>query len=170
MKPSRAWFGALAACAGVAVAQTAAPPPTDMEPVARIKTLTGAASVVTQSRTVAAAVGSPVFQGSVIQTEKNSSLGLTFKDGTVLSLGADTRMTLDEYFYNPNQDQYKFGASLGKGALNYLSGAIAKSRPEAVSVKTPTALIGVRGTNFVVNADDARFRMPHFGMQSEEAK
>ena len=82
-----------------------------------------AASIRTQSQTVEAAVGTPVFQGSVIQTGKNASLGVTFKDSTVLSLGADTRLTVDEFVYDPNQGQYKFGANLGKGALNYISGA-----------------------------------------------
>lgn len=137
---------------GMVLAQTSDPAPS--EPVGRIKTLQGSASIRTQSQTVEAAVGTPVFQGSVIQTGKNASLGVTFKDSTVLSLGADTRLTVDEFVYDPNQGQYKFGANLGKGALNYISGAIAKSRPDAVSVKTPGAVIGVRGTNFVVKTEE----------------
>lgn len=148
------WCVWMAVASGMVVAQTAAPVPA--EPVGRVKTLQGSASIATQSQTVQAAVGTPVFQGSVIQTGKNSSLGLTFKDSTVLSLGADTRLTVDEYVYDPNQGQYKFDAKLGKGALNYISGAIAKSRPDAVSVKTPGAVIGVRGTNFVVKAEEAQ--------------
>lgn len=135
-----------------------APAPTDAgpEPVGRVKTLSGKATVRTQSQVVGAVLGTPVFPGSEIQTEKNASLGLTFKDGTVLSLGAETRVVVDEYLYDPNQAQYKFAAHLGKGALNYLSGAIAKTRPDAVTVKTPTAVIGVRGTHFVVKTEEAQ--------------
>lgn len=143
---------ALACWAGLATAQTVVP----AEPVGRIKTLSGQATLTTLSQTGPAAVGMPVFEGSVIQTGKASSLGLTFQDGTVLALGADTRLAVEAYLYNPNQGQYAFGAQLGKGTLNYISGAIAKHRPQAVTVKTPAAVIGVRGTQFVVKAEEAQ--------------
>ena len=144
----------LAGCGAGALAQAPAAAQEPAQPVGRVKTVSGAATVSTQSQVVVAAVGTPVFQGSVIQTEKNASLGLTFKDSTVLSLGPDTRVQVDDYLYDPNQGQYKFGAQLGKGTLNYLSGAIAKARPQAVSVKTPSAVIGVRGTHLVVQAEE----------------
>lgn len=137
-----------------ASAQNAAPAGAAAEPVARVKTLQGKATIRTQADTVEAAVGTPVFLGSEIRTGKDATLGLTFKDSTVLSLGADTRLTVDEYLYDPNQGQYTFAAKLGKGALNYISGAIAKARPEGVSVKTPSAVIGVRGTHFVVRTEE----------------
>lgn len=156
MKLWKAWIGFVALCCGVAMAQSPTTAADGAEPVGRIKILSGKATVSTLSQTVSAAVGTPVFLGSVIQTEKGASLGLTFKDSTVLSLGPDTRLTVDEYVYDPNQGQYKFGANLGKGALNYISGAIAKTRPDAVSVKTPGAVIGVRGTNFVVKAEEEK--------------
>jgi hypothetical protein len=151
----KAWYGVvgvLAWCAGLASAQSVDPE----QPVGRIKTLTGQATVTTLSQKSTVAVGLPVYQGSVIETGKASSLGLTFRDGTVLALGAETRLTVEDYLYNPNQNQYAFGAQLGKGTLNYISGAIAKHRPQAVQVKTPTAVIGVRGTQFVVKAEDAQ--------------
>lgn len=125
------------------------------EPVGYIKTLTGNATVTTGANKVKAAVGGPVFQGSQIQTSAASSLGVTFKDNTIMSFGPDTQLTVDEYLYNPNQGQLKFGSKLTKGTLNYVSGAIAKLSPEAVAVKTPTGTIGVRGTHFVVKVDDA---------------
>lgn len=152
MKFLHSGVGVLACWAGLAIAQTVAP----VEPVGRIKTLRGQATITTLSQTGPVAVGTPVFQGSLIQTGPQSSLGLTFQDGTVLALGADTRLTVDAYLYDPNQGQYAFGAQLGKGTLNYISGAIAKHRPQAVSVKTPTAVIGVRGTQFVVKAEDVQ--------------
>lgn len=142
----------LASWASLAMAQTVAP----AEPVGRVKTLAGQATITTLSQTIPVAVGTPVFQGSLIQTGPQSSLGLTFRDGTVLALGSDTRLMVESYLYNPNQGQYGFGAQLGKGTLNYISGAIAKHRPQAVQVKTPAAVIGVRGTQFVVKAEDVQ--------------
>jgi len=48
----------------------------------------------------------------------------------------------------------KLGATMAKGTLAYLSGAIAKIKPDAVSVKTPTGTIGVRGTHFVLKVEE----------------
>lgn len=151
----QAWYGVVGAlvwCAGLASAQSVDPE----QPVGRIKTLTGQATVTTASQTSPVSVGLPVYQGSVIATGKASSLGVTFRDGTVLALGAETHLTVEDYLYNPNQNQYAFGAQLAKGTLNYISGAIAKHRPQAVQVKTPTAVIGVRGTQFVVRAEEVQ--------------
>jgi hypothetical protein len=78
---------------------------------------------------------------------------VTFKDNTVMSFGPDTELTVDEYLYAPNKGNLKLGASLAKGTLAYLSGAIGKIKPDAVSVKTPTGTIGVRGTHFVVKVE-----------------
>ena len=124
------------------------------EPVGYVKTLSGNASITTGGNKVKAAVGTGVFQGSQIQTEAGSSMGVTFKDNTIMSFGPDTRLTVDEYVYNPGQGKVKFGSKLAKGTLNYVSGAIAKMSPESVAVKTPTGTIGVRGTQFVVKVDE----------------
>lgn len=124
------------------------------EPVGYVKTVSGNASITTAGAKAPAAVGSSIFQGSQIQTARGSSLGVTFKDNTVMSFGPDTQLTVDEYVFNPNQGQVKFASKLTKGTLNYVSGAIAKINPEAVAVKTPTGTIGVRGTNFVVKVEE----------------
>lgn len=121
--------------------------------VGYVKTVKGEAYVVTAGKPAKAAVGVPVQAGSVLKTGPQSSLGVTFKDNTVMSFGPDTVLTVDEYVYAPSQGNLKLGASLAKGTLAYLSGAIAKIKPDAVSVKTPTGTIGVRGTYFVVKVD-----------------
>lgn len=123
------------------------------EPIGYVKTVTGNVSITTAGAKSQASVGSSVFQGSQIQTAKGASLGVTFKDNTVMSFGSDTQLTVDEYVFNPNQGNVKFASKLSKGTLNYVSGAIAKINPEAVAVKTPTGTIGVRGTNFVVKVE-----------------
>ncbi len=118
-----------------------------------VKTVKGEASVVNAGQQVKAVVGTPIMIGSILRTGANASLGVTFKDNTVMSFGPDTELTVDEYLYAPNKGNLKLGASLAKGTLAYLSGAIAKIKPDAVSVKTPTGTIGVRGTHFVVRVE-----------------
>ena len=120
------------------------------DPVGRVKTVTGDAFVTTTGKKVKAEVGSPVYQGSLIETGKNSSLGLTFKDETMVSFGANTVFTVSDYVYSPADGKLKFGSKLAKGSLNYVSGAIGKLKPDAVTVGTPSGTIGVRGTQFLV--------------------
>lgn len=122
-------------------------------PIGFVKTVKGDASVITEGKVVKAAPGTPVLAGSVLKTGSNASLGVTFKDNTVMSFGPDTELTVDEYLYSPNKGKLRLGASLAKGTLAYLSGAIAKIKPDAVTVKTPTGTIGVRGTHFVVRVE-----------------
>ena len=121
-----------------------------IEPVGYVKTQNGEASITSSGNKVRAAPGTAVYQGSQIKTAKGASLGITFVDNTVMSFGSDTELTVDEYVFNPNQGDLKFASKLGKGTLNYVSGAIARLKPEAVAVKTPSGVIGVRCTHFAI--------------------
>jgi len=125
----------------------------DEPPIGYVKNVTGEASVTTGGQVQKAEAGTPVHQGSVLHTGPKSSLGVTFKDETVMSFGPDTELTVDEYLYAPAQGKLKLGSKLSKGTLNYVSGVIAKLKPDAVSVDTPTGLIGIRGTQFVVKIE-----------------
>lgn len=126
------------------------------EPVGYVKTVTGPAWVVTGGQPVAAQAGTAVLLGSLLKTEAAASMGVTFKDNTVMSFGPDTELTVDEYLYAPAQGELSLVTRLVKGSLNYVSGVIAKLKPEAVSVKTPSGIIGVRGTQFVAKVEDAK--------------
>jgi len=124
------------------------------EPIGYVKQVTGAASVTTGDAKVAVEVGTSIFQGSVLRTGKKSSVGVTFKDETVMSFGSDTEFRVDEYLYAPTQGKLKFASKLAKGSLNYISGVIEKLQPDAVTVTTPKGTIGVRGTQFLLIVED----------------
>ena len=126
---------------------------TTPEPVGYVKTVTGEAFVVTASQSVKAQPGTAVLLGSLLKTSKASSMGVTFKDNTLMSFGPDTEMTVDEYLYAPAEGDLKLSTRLTRGTLNYVSGVIAKLKPTAVTVKTPTGIIGVRGTQFVAKVE-----------------
>lgn len=119
-----------------------------------VKTVTGEATVATADKAAAARVGAPVYLGNVLRTGAKGTLGVTFKDETVMSFGPNTEITVDEYLYDPAGNKLKMNARLVKGSMNYLSGVIAKLRPEGVSIVTPSATIGVRGTHFVVRVEE----------------
>jgi hypothetical protein len=126
----------------------------DPVPIGYVKNVSGEALVVTAGQTRKAEVGSPVHVGSLLKTGPQSSLGVTFKDETVMSFGPNTELTVDEYLYEPNRGKLWMNSKLAKGSLNYVSGVIAKLQPDAVSVKTPSGLIGVRGTQFLLKVEE----------------
>lgn len=120
-------------------------------PIGYVKTVTPDASIITGGKPAAAVVGSAVRIGDTLHTGRGGSMGVTFRDDTIMSIGADTDIVVDEYLYAPGQDALKLVASLARGTLNYVSGVIARLRPEAVLIKTPTGTIGVRGTHFAAS-------------------
>lgn len=114
-----------------------------------VKTVKGEAFVDSGGQAVPAVAGTPLKVSDVIRTGANGSMGITLKDNTVMSFGPSTRFTLEEYLFAPAKGDLKLGGRLASGSLHYVSGLIAKAKPEAVTVKTPTGTIGVRGTRFV---------------------
>lgn len=138
---------ALVGWAGPAAAQ-------DKAPVGYVKNVKGVATVTTDGLVVQAQPGTPLHQGSALKTDAQSSMGVMFKDNTMMSFGPSTELTVDEYLYVPGEGKLKLGARMGKGTLNYVSGVIAKLKPEAVTIKTPTGMIGVRGTQFLLKVSE----------------
>ena len=118
-----------------------------------VKTVSGRAEVIASGKAVAARVGTPIQMGNQLKTGSDGTLGVTFKDNTVMSFGPDTELTVDEYLYEPGKDRLKFGTSMTKASLQVISGVIAKLKPQAVQMKTPAAVIGCRGTRFLVKVE-----------------
>ena len=90
--------------------------------------------------------GSPVFQGDVIETGANSSVGLRFNDDTSFAMQGNGRMVLDELIYDPGTLSGSAAVSVLQGAFVFVTGQVAKTDPSSFSVSTPLATIGVRGT------------------------
>ena len=90
--------------------------------------------------------GDPVFKGDVIETEGSGSVGLVFLDKTTMSLSDGGKMVLDELVYDPSTGAGSMAVDMLEGAFSFVSGEIAKTGPDAMSVSTPVATIGIRGT------------------------
>lgn len=114
-----------------------------------VKTASGQASIVTAGQARPAQPGAALAIGDQVRTGADGSLGITLKDNTMLSFGPSTTFTLESFLFAPAQGSLQLGGSIAAGSLQYVSGAIARLRPEAVKIKTPTGIIGVRGTRFV---------------------
>lgn len=152
--PQAAMPAAAAASAPAAPVTPAAPAAAaQAQPVGYVKTVTGEAYVITGGQRVRAQPGTPVLAGSQVRTLPGASVGITCIDNTLLALGPDTSFTLDEYAYAPAQGKLGLLATLSRGTLNYVSGVIARLQPDAVRVKTPSGIIGVRGTEFAAKVE-----------------
>lgn len=124
------------------------------EPVGYIMTVQGEASVTSRGQTIDARIGQAVIVGATLRTGPHGSMGVTLTDNTVMSFGPNSEFTLDEYQFEPAQEELKLTARVSRGTLNFISGVIAKLKPEAVELKTPTGTIGVRGTHFLVKVSE----------------
>lgn len=90
-------------------------------------------------------VGTPVYQGDVIETGTGSKLGITFVDKTVFSMSAGARMVLDELVYDPNSvADSSMSFNLVQGAFVFVTGDIAPTGN--MKIDTPVATMGIRGT------------------------
>jgi outer membrane protein OmpA-like peptidoglycan-associated protein len=124
------------------------PPPTTQ--IGRIKTVSGIASITRGSQHLQAAAGVPVYQGDVIETAADGSVGITLIDDSVFSAGPNSQLALPEFRFDVGNSHGDMLAELKKGTLAVVSGEITHTTPGAMSVKTPTAILGVRGTTFAV--------------------
>ena len=90
--------------------------------------------------------GEPIYMGDQIATGAGGGLQVMLMDQTVMTLGQNAKITIDEMVYDPKSGDGKLNFSVAQGAFRYVSGQIAKNNPENVNIKTPMATIGIRGT------------------------
>jgi hypothetical protein len=99
---------------------------------------------------LSAKVGDPLYEKDTLATGADGGIGITFTDNTALSMGPNSEVALEEYKFDSSNFNGAMLTEMRKGTLSMVSGDIARSSPGAMKVKTPTAILGVRGTRFAV--------------------
>ncbi len=80
---------------------------------------------------------------------------ITFKDDTKVKVPENSRLLIDDFVFDPKKsDAGKLAMKVGMGTVRYASGQIAKNNPQQVNIKTPTATVAVRGTDFTMTVDE----------------
>ncbi len=79
---------------------------------------------------------------------------LTFEDNTTVKITEQSKLVIDDFVYDPKKGTGKIAMKVVLGTARYASGQIAKTNPQSVDVKTPTATIAVRGTDFSMTVDE----------------
>jgi len=121
--------------------------------VARVKTVQGPASIIRGQSVVPAVSNEKLFQGDTLRTGADASLGVVFKDDTILSLGPNSELVVDVFLYAPAEGKLSIVTRMLRGTAAYVSGIIAKLSPQSARFETPVATIGIRGTRFLVKVD-----------------
>jgi hypothetical protein len=93
--------------------------------------------------------GDFVFVNDEIMTSQRSFAVLQFTDGAKVTVRPDSTLIIEQYLYAGNEND-EATLNLVSGGLRVITGAMAKTNPENYKVRTPVALMGVRGTEFSI--------------------
>jgi len=122
-------------------------------PVGNVKTLKGEASIIRNGSAVEAKAGADLFQNDSLKTGADGSMSVVFIDDTLISVGPNSELAINEFHFSPADGKMSFVARLLKGTSAYVSGIIGKLSPQSVRFETPVANIGIRGTKFAVKLE-----------------
>jgi hypothetical protein len=115
-----------------------------------IKVIKGSVSIDRAGKRTPVMVGDRVMSADRVITGADSAVGITLRDNTRLTAGPDSVVSLDKYSFDSTTHAGELDASVKKGTLSVVSGKLAAAAPDKVSFRTPTATLGVRGTDFVI--------------------
>lgn len=124
-----------------------------VEQAGMVKVSKGAVSIERDGKKMAADVGTTVLVADRVRTGADGSVGVTLRDSTLLSAGPNSLIVIDKFAYDNATQDGKISVGVRKGTLSVASGRIAKRTPESVDFHTPTSILGVRGTEFVIEVE-----------------
>jgi hypothetical protein len=122
--------------------------------IARIKQSSGVASVQRGTQSLKASPGLQLLAGDRLVTGKDGRMSLTFIDNTRFAVGPNSQVSVSEFQYDRTRQKGSFVTQVDRGSLAVVSGKVAKSDRDAMKVRTPNTLLGVRGTKFIVEVPD----------------
>jgi hypothetical protein len=160
MKKFSSVMGGLALCGAAALAQAQSPSsPPVAKPVAEpqagfVKSVRGNVQLLSAAGTSrTASAGDALAAVDRIVTGPDSSASVVLRDDTTLMVGPSSRLDLKEFHFNSTTHEGGVLVSLLRGSMRMITGLIGKTNPDAIRVETQTATIGIRGTDFIVQAD-----------------
>ena len=100
--------------------------------------------------------GSKIFYGDTIVVKSKSNAQILFLDETVMTVGENTELTIDDFVYDPQTNNGNFITNIKSGVVKTISGKISEKNPENLEIKIPNGSLGVRGTEFLVSLNDKK--------------
>lgn len=114
--------------------------------------LAGAVSVERAGQTQRLSVGDAIFEADLLRSGPDGRIGITLMDGTRVSLGPNTEVTLATFTYAPAEQRFGLVLRVARGIMEYISGRLGKLAPESIRIETPSSIVGVRGTRVLLEA------------------
>jgi len=122
--------------------------PSGSEAIGQVSALQGSVTITHPDGSKSQATdGAPIFQGDIIETGGNGAVGITFSDDSSFSLADNGTMVIDEMVYDSSAHTGHSALSVAEGVFTFVSGQIAKTSVDAMTITTPVAVIGIRGTS-----------------------
>lgn len=118
--------------------------------IGMVRSSQGMATVTRGGEVLTGSPGTKLMKGDILETGSGGTMGIIFRDNSTLSLGPESRLSVDEFLFSPAEGKLGIIARITRGSMAYLSGLIGKLAPESARFETPTASIGIRGTYFAV--------------------
>lgn len=122
----------------------------DANYIGMVKTYQPVAAVVHQGVENPVDVGTKLYNGDVIVTQADAAVGIIFMDGSVLTLGPESRFEIVDFLFKPAERNVSFVSKVSQGTAAFTSGAIGRIAPESVKFITPTATLGLQGTKVLI--------------------
>ena len=127
-------------------------PASSPDPIGNVASLTGTVTVTRNKESLQLKLRDDIFLNDVVETAGNSSLGITFDDGTTFRLSANATVTVDNYVYEDGGKQNAAIFNIGRGTVAFVAASVAKTGD--MKIDTPTATLGIRGTTGLVEVPD----------------
>ena len=84
----------------------------------------------------------------------NGRIGITFLDSTIIRLTEHSKIIIDEYIYDPDPSKSKMVLKMASGTARFITGALGKIDKQNIKIRTPSATVAVRGTDFTTTVDE----------------
>ena len=104
-------------------------------------------------KALTAELDSDIFSFDDVRTG-NGRLAIEFLDKSVVKLTEHSKLVIDEFIYDPDPSKSKLALNMASGTARFITGGLGLINKENISIKTPTASIGIRGTDFTATVDE----------------
>ena len=124
--------------------------------IGKISTQAGPDSSIQRGKQVIAGkLNTGIVSRDTVSTRKGTTLNINFNDNTKVKITENSRLVIDDFVYDPKKsDAGRLVMKVSMGTVRYASGQIAKVNPQRINIRTPSATIAVRGTDFHMTVDE----------------
>ncbi|PKR55849.1 hypothetical protein COO20_01080 [Thalassospira marina] len=98
--------------------------------------------------------GQPIYLGDYIRSSAGSGMQILLMDETVFTIGPNSEIAIDDFVYDPSNNQGHMTASITRGVVRVLTGKLAHNDPKTMKINLPVGSIGIRGTQFLVSVEN----------------